>query len=278
MYKFGDFTIYHLIERKFKLDGGSMFGIVPKKIWGRLVEVDDDNLVPMQTNLFVVDTGEAKILCDTGLGDLLSEKEQKIYAAFEPSGLESALAELGFSPDDIDYVFLSHLHTDHAGGVTVEEDGLIVPRFHNAQYVIQSQEWYEAMHPNERTEAVYIADRLRPLKIAGQLRLVDGGADILPGVRLVKTGGHTAGHMGMEFTSDGKTVVYYADIVPFSHHIKVPYVAAVDMFPLNTMKVKRLLLRRALADEFVIAFDHDTEIPLGTVHEDGLKTVVKPVI
>lgn len=277
MYRFGDFSIHHIIERKFKLDGGSIFGVVPKKIWGKLVETDEDNLVPMQTNLFVVDTGENKILCDTGLGSLLSEQEQKIYAASGPTQIEAGLEEIGLTTDDIDIVFLSHLHTDHAGGAVVEQEGRIVPRFSNARYVVQRQEWGDALHPNERTSAVYIADRLRPLQEAGQLELIEGPVDFLKGVSFVKTSGHTAGHMGAEFRSGDKTVVYYADIIPFTHHFKVPYVASVDLYPLNTMKVKRSLVKRALAGEIIIAFDHDVEIPIGTAHEEGVKTVIRPV-
>ncbi len=277
MYRFGDFTIHSFVERKFKLDGGTMFGVVPKKIWGRLIEVDEDNLVPMHTNLFVVEAGGHKILCDTGLGTLLSKKEAKIYAAFEPSAIETGLHQLGFVVDNIDYVLLSHLHTDHAGGAVTERDGSLMPRFPNARYVVQKDEWQDAINPDERTSAVYKVDLLKVLEEAGQLDLVDGDVELLPGVRLAKTGGHTAGHQGMEFSSGGQTVVYYADIIPFSHHIKVPYVASVDLFPRDTMKVKRTLMRRALAGNFAIAFDHDTKIPIGKVREDGLHIIVEPV-
>ncbi len=277
MYKFGDFTIYHFVERTFKLDGGTMFGVVPKIIWGNLVPVDEDNLVPMNTNLFVVDTGNHRILCDTGLGTLLSKKESKIYAAFEPSRIETGLRELGFDLDDIDYVLLSHLHLDHAGGTVREEAGKMVPRFPKARYVVQKDEWNDAMNPDERTAPVYKTDMLRILEKAEQLTLVDGDEEILPGVRLVRTGGHSIGHQGMEFSSGGTTVVYYADIIPFSHHIKVPYVASVDLYPRDTMKVKRSLVKRALAGEIAIAFDHDTKIAIGTVREEGGKTVVRPV-
>ena len=277
MYTFGSFAIYHYVERRFKLDGGSMFGVVPKKIWGRLTTVDDDNLVPLHTNLFVVDTGRHKILCVTGLGDMLTKREQKIYAATEPSRIEAGLAECGFGPDDIDFVFLSHLHTDHAGGAVMSNGDRAAPRFAKARYLVQKDEWDDAMNPNERTGAVYISERLTVLEEAGRLDLVDGDVEISPGVRLVKTGGHTAGHQGIEFSSGGETIVYYADIIPFTHHFKVPYVASVDLYPLETMRVKRSLRKRALAGEIAIAFDHDTDIPIGTAREDGIKTVIEPV-
>jgi len=277
MYRFGDFIIYHFIERKFRLDGGTMFGVVPKKIWGGLVPVDEDNMVPMQTNLFVVDTGQHRLLCDTGLGTLLGKKEEKIYAAFESSRIETGLNEIGFGVDDIDYVLLSHLHTDHAGGAVTETGGRLIPRFPKARYVVQKVEWNDAMHPDERTSPVYKVEMLKVLADAGQIDLIDGDVELLPGVRLIKTGGHTAGHQGMEFSSGGKTVVYYADIIPFTHHLKVPYVASVDLFPRDTMKVKRQLVTRALAGEIIIAFDHDVDIPIGTVHDEEMRVVVKPV-
>jgi glyoxylase-like metal-dependent hydrolase (beta-lactamase superfamily II) len=277
MYKFGDFVIYHFVEQVFKLDGGTMFGVIPKKIWAAMIPADEDNLIPMKINLFVVDTGHKKILCDTGLGTVLGKKEQKIYGVSEPSRLESGLREIGFSPADIDYVVLTHLHTDHAGGSVMEENGRLTTRFKNARYVVQKEEWQEATNPDERTSAVYIVERLKGLSEAGQLDLIDGDLELLPGVKLVKTGGHTAGHQGVEFSSGGKTVVYYADIIPSSHHFKVPYVASVDLFPRDTMKVKRTLVKRALAGEIAIAFDHDFNIPIGVAREEGLKTIIEPV-
>lgn len=278
MHKFGEFTIHHYVERTFKLDGGTMFGIVPKKIWGKLVPVDENNLVPMNTNLFVVETGEHTILCDTGLGTLLDERETKIYAAFEPSRIETGLNEIGFAVEDIDYVLLSHLHLDHSGGAVKQVDGRLTPRFPNARYIVQKDEWDDAMHPDERTSAVYKVEMLGALEDAGQLVLIDGDEELVSGVRLVKTGGHTAGHMGFEFSSGGETIVYYADIIPFSHHFKIPYVASVDLYPRETMKVKRDLVQRALAGEIAIAFDHDTEIPIGRAYEEGVKTIIKPVL
>ncbi len=255
-----------------------MFGVVPKKIWGELVDSDDDNLIPMHANLFVVDTGDAIILCDTGLGTVLSEKEKKIYAAHGDSNIENGLNDLGYSVDQITHVLLSHLHTDHVGGAVVERDGKIVPRFPKATYVVQKMEWDDATHPNERTAAVYVPDRLKALEESGQLELIEGDSEYIPGVKLIRTGGHTPGHMGMEFSSGGKTVVYYADIIPSVHHFKVPYVASVDLYPLETMKVKRSLVKRALAGEILIAFDHDIDVPIGWAREDGVRTIVESVV
>ncbi|MCK5125906.1 MAG: MBL fold metallo-hydrolase [candidate division Zixibacteria bacterium] len=277
MYEFGDFSIFHFVEQEFKLDGGAMFGVVPKKIWGKMVDVDDENLIRMQTNLFVVNTGDKIFLCDTGIGTILTEKERKIYGTSQESAIESGLAKNGYTADDIDYVFLSHLHTDHVGGAIKEENGKYITRFKNARYLIQKDEWDDATNPNERTGAVYIVERLRALGESGQIDFVEGDKEIVPGVKVVRTGGHTAGHMGIEFSSGGETIVYYADIIPSVHHFKVPYVASVDLFPLDTMKIKRSLTKRAKDGEIAIAFDHDTEIAVGRAFEEGVKTVIKPL-
>jgi len=251
-----------------------MFGVVPKKIWGKLVPSDENNLVPMETNLFLLKAGGKKILLDTGFGDCLSSGEKKIYAVSEATNIETGLKEIGVGPGDIDIVFLTHLHTDHAGGAVKRDGNRIVPRFPKATYFVQATEWRDAMKPNERTAAVYIPERLEVLEKAGQLELLDGDSEIMPHLRAVKTGGHTPGHQALEAESGGTTVVYYADIMPSSLHVRIPYVAAVDLDPLTTMAVKRELIERLLATEAAIAFDHDTGIKIGRLTRDDKKVVV----
>lgn len=275
--KFGSFEILPFVEQRFKLDGGSMFGVIPKKIWGKMISSDDNNLIPMQANLFLFRANGKNILTDTGLGDVITEKERKIYAASGETNIEKGLKELGFSPEDIDIVFLTHLHTDHSGGAVVDNGSGIQPRFPKATYIVQKDEWEDATNPDERTSAVYIPERLKILEAAGQLELIDGDKELMPGLKAVKTGGHTRGHMALEAESEGTTVVYYADIVPSSHHIRVPFVPSTDLFPLDTMKVKRKLTKRMLENNIMIAFDHDIEIKLGRLREDGPKTVVDKV-
>ncbi|SYZ74186.1 Beta-lactamase protein [Candidatus Zixiibacteriota bacterium] len=254
-----------------------MFGVVPKKIWGKLMPSDENNLIKMETNLFLVRANGTNILLDTGLGDCITPSEKKIYAASGETTIESSLKQFGLGTNDINYVILTHLHTDHAAGAVKNENGQMVPRFATAKYFVQKMEWDDAVHPNERTAAVYIVDRLMVLQNAGQLELVDGDTDILPGIKVVRTGGHTPGHQGVEISSENHTVVYYADIVPSQYHIRIPYVAAVDLDPLTTMAVKRKLVERLLHDNMAIAFDHDTEIKIGRLEDKEGKILVHKI-
>ena len=275
--KFGDFEIHTFVEQEFRLDGGSMFGVIPKSIWGKLIPADENNLVPMVNNLFVVKADGKTLLFDTGLGDALTEREKRIYCTDGESRIETGLAGLDLSPDDIDIVLLTHLHTDHAGGAVKEVSGKPLPRFPNATYYMSEAEWDIARNPDERTKPVYAAARLKVLHEAGQVELVSGNGELFPGIKAVFTGGHTAGHFALEITSGCTSVFYYADIFCTTAHLKVPYVPGADLFPAQTMDMKRRTLPRVINHDVIMAFDHDINTPLARVRNDDGRMTVEPV-
>ena len=275
--RLGAWEVFGFVETEFALDGGTMFGVIPKMMWQKLITPDDENRVPMETNLFVVKTGRENILLDTGLGDVLSDFDLRIYAPRGPSRLNASLAAIGAPPESITHVIFTHLHTDHSNGAmagTPEHPSL---RFPNAGYYVQADEWEDAMTPSERTDAVYLRPRLQLLADSGRLNLLHGDTEILAGVRTRKTGGHTRGHQGVEVISEGHRFGYYADIFPSRFHLKGPYVAAVDLFPLDTMKIKRALLPELFSTQTVIGFDHEVQVMFGRLIQVKKWMDVEPV-
>jgi len=275
--KFGKFEIDVFVEQRFRLDGGMMFGIVPKVIWNKLTPADDKNFIPFHTNLYVLKANGKTIIFDIGLGDTLNDREKIVYNISEESSIGAGLKGLGLSNDDIDYVILTHLHTDHAGGVATLDNGEFVPRFKNAKYLVSKEEWEVAMNPSERTSPVYHPQRLNSIKDAGQLEIVDLNTELFPGIKAVYTGGHTEGHFGLEIESDGKKIFYYSDIFPTVWHMPVAYIAATDVRPLESMEIKRKTLPRLLNDDTIVAFNHDPNMTFGKISQDGRKFKVTPV-
>ncbi|MCB2230724.1 MBL fold metallo-hydrolase [bacterium] len=253
-----------------------MFGVIPRSLWQRFAPPDENNLIDMVTNLFVLTAHGKHMLFDAGLGDTLSERERKIYGIEQAGSIERGLAGLGLTADDIEVVILTHLHTDHAAGALKLEGDTFVPRFPNARHMISRAEWQAAMSPNERTSAVYVPERYQALEDAGLVELIEPDCELFPGIRAVHTGGHTEGHFGIEMESKGRRAFYYSDIIPSRHHLPTAYVPATDLDPMQSMHVKRTLVDRLIDEEVVVAFDHDVDIPLGRVYRDGRRFRVEP--
>ncbi len=272
--KIGQFELTSFVEQKFKLDGGSMFGVVPRVMWEKLITPDSNNMIPLVTNLFVLKAHGKNIIFDIGLGDTLTEKDKKVYNTDGVTMMDEGLASVGLTPDNIDYILLTHLHTDHSAGAVKFVDGKMVPRFKNAKIMVERNEWDDAVNPNERTSAIYTPERLLILKDAHQIELIDANTELFPGIKAVHTGGHTSGHYSIEIESENKFAYYFSDLIPSSAHIKVSYIAALDLFPLDSMDIKRKKIPEIIEKQAVIAFAHDSNIPLGLVKKDGEKISV----
>lgn len=273
--KFGQFEIRTFVEQHFRLDGGLMFGVVPKTIWQKLIPPDSNNLIPFVNNLFLLKAHGKHFLFDCGLGDTLSDREKKIYGTTGHSAIETGLAEMGLSTTNIDYVLLTHLHTDHCGGIVKMFNGTLVPRFPNAAYVVSRLEWEAATHPDERTSSVYIPERLWPIERAGQLDIREPDCQLFPGINLVFTGGHSEGHYGIEMESDSHKVFYYSDMFPTVHHMKTAFVPATDVYPLQTMAIKRYTVPRLIRENVTLCFGHDINVPFGVVNENDGRIFVE---
>ncbi len=268
--KLGPLTLVSLDAGEFFYDGGSMFGAVPKIIWEKLVPVvDEQNRICLTLSPLLISSESRNILVDVGFGTKHTERDVKLYSLDPERNVEAALGALGITPEDIDTVILTHLHADHAAGATRRGKGGVEPAFPNARYIVNEREWRDALDPDPRSAAAYRKDDLVPLESAGQLDLVGDRHDVGEGVLVVRTGGHTAGHlMVLVETSEG-TAVYPADLIPSRYHVRVPYVAGIDLFPLDVIEQKRRLLRDAVDGEWLVVLDHDPEGNIGRIVEDN---------
>ncbi len=256
-----------------RLDGGAMFGVVPKPLWERRIPADDRNRIPLALRCLLVETPDALILIDTGVGNKEDEKFRDIYGienAGDPTRLEDAILAAGHRPDDVDLVISTHLHFDHAGGNTVRlPDGDIRPAFPRARYVVQRREYEFARLPNERIRASYMAPNYEPIHEAGLWEFVDGEATVLPGVSVIPTPGHTPHHQSVVLRSEGQTGCFLADLVPTTAHLPLPWIMGYDLEPLVTLETKRDLLDRARREEWLLVFEHDPATPWGRLDPEN---------
>lgn len=252
--------LYPVHAGLFKLDGGAMFGVVPKKIWNGLVPADENNLCTWAMRCMVVVGGGRTILIDCGMGD---KQDPKFFSHYEPHGpyaLESSLKTHGITPDDITDVFLTHLHFDHCGGaVKRNEKGKLVPAFANAKYWTNERHWNWANNPNAREKASFLKENYEPLQKHGVLHFIEENEDLVPGFSTIWTYGHTEAMMLPVIRFNGRKVVYMADLLPSRAHIPLPYVMGYDVRPLVTIKEKEAFLKEAYDKQYVLYFEHDAD-------------------
>ena len=255
-----------------KLDGGAMFGVVPKPLWERRIAADERNRIQLGMRCLLIEHDLGLVLIDTGAGNKEAEKFYDIYGienAGSPTALEDGIRAAGFAPDDVKFVINSHLHFDHAGGNTTRDGDRVRPSFRNARYMMQRGEYEYATHTNERTAASYFAHNFVPLVEAGVVDFIDGDREFLPGISSVLTPGHTPNHQGLLLESGGERAFYLADLVPTTAHLPLPWIMGYDVEPLVTLETKRRILKRAVDEAWLVVFEHDAETAWGTVTHDG---------
>lgn len=247
-----------------RLDGGAMFGIVPKTLWERVYPADEKNRILIALNCLLVRIGGKNILIDTGVGDRWDAKFLEIYDIDRTTTLLGSLKNLGVKPDEIDVVINTHLHFDHCGGNTrLDVNGSWVPTFPNARYVVQKGEWREAHRKSDLTRGSYLPDCYEAVAEAGLLDLVEGDAGILPGVKVIRTPGHIRHHQSVLVESGGHAAFYLGDMVPTSCHLPLHYMMGYDLYPETLLKTRTRLLNRAFREHWLMVFEHDPRVAMG---------------
>ena len=264
-----------------RLDGGAMFGVVPKPLWERRIPADERNRIALGMRCLLLEHPSGLVLIDTGAGNKENDKFHDIYGvenagANGRTALEDGLAHIGIRPEDIDLVINTHLHFDHAGGNTyVDEAGEVRVTFPKARYVVQRGELEYATHTNERTAASYFERNFLPTQTSGQLELIEGEREIVAGIRTLVTPGHTPYHQSIRIESAGECAVYLGDLVPTHAHLPLPWIMGYDVEPLVTLETKRHLLREVADEGWVAIFEHDATVPWGRVAHDGKAYVLR---
>jgi glyoxylase-like metal-dependent hydrolase (beta-lactamase superfamily II) len=252
-------NIYSIDTGFFKLDGGAMFGVVPKSLWSRTNPADENNLCTWAMRLLLIEDGKQLILVDTGIGDKQSEKFFSHYFLHGDATLDKSLAKHGFHRDDITDVFLTHLHFDHVGGAIKRDGEKLIPAFKNAYYWSNKQHWEWAVNPNQREKASFLKENILPIQESGQLKFVeDKSSGILnPNISIRFAFGHTDAMMLPQINYRGKTILFIADLLPSVGHIPLPYVMAYDMFPLKTLEERELYWNEIVENDYIVFLEHD---------------------
>lgn len=253
----------------FKLDGGAMFGVVPKVIWQKLNPPDDNNLCTWAMRCLLVEDGDRLILIDTGMGNKQDEKFFGHYYLHGDDSLDKSLAAVGYSRDDITDVFLTHLHFDHCGGAIQRTGDKLEPAFKNADFWSNEKHWQWAVHPNDREKASFLKENILPISESGRLKFIktEDGIHFTDNIKIRFAYGHTDAMMLPQIQYKNRTLVYMADLLPSIGHIPIPYVMAYDMFPLQTLQEKKSFLQEALDKDYILYFEHDPAVECCTLQQ-----------
>jgi glyoxylase-like metal-dependent hydrolase (beta-lactamase superfamily II) len=270
--QFGDYRVEIVPDCEFRLDGGAMFGVVPRNLWTKVCLPDEQNRIRMNMNCLFVEAGNERILIDTGIGEKWSEKHKAMYGIDRRRSFEDSLRAIaGIEPEEITIVANTHLHFDHAGGNTkYDSGGRAVATFPNARYFISRAEYEHAEAPNERDRASYFPENWRPLKESGQLELKEADYEVAPGLRMETYAGHNRSMQCVRLESNGQTLFGFADLVPTRAHVPFAWIMGYDLYPVETLEAKKKLLPQAAREGWKCLFYHDAEQALGRIRErDG---------
>jgi glyoxylase-like metal-dependent hydrolase (beta-lactamase superfamily II) len=274
----GDFELTVVSDGTYLLDGGAFFGVIPKTMWSKKVTPDEQNRLDVGLNSLLVRTGDKNILIETGIGNKLPEKLVQIYK--QPAKVLDNLHATGLAPEDIDIVINTHLHFDHCGWNTMRHDaGRIVSTFPRAKYYAPDGEWEYARHPSERDAISYISDNYDPLVQSGQMTLLKGGEEIVPGISVKTFPGHTAHMQAVIIESGGRTACYISDLIPTAAHIAITWGMSFDLYPLQTIESRKKYYAQAIPEKWLTVFTHDDKTPWGYVeHDERGRLALKPLV
>ena len=267
--QFGDYRVEIVPDCEFRLDGGAMFGVVPRNLWSKHCPPDDQNRIRMNMNCLFIEAGSERILIDTGIGDKWSDKHRAMYGIDRVRSLDESLkAVAGVTASDITIVINTHLHFDHAGGNTVlDESGKAVPAFPNARYLISRAEFEHAEAPTDRDRASYFAENWRPVHESRQLELKDSEYEVVPGLKMETHAGHNRSMQCARLEQAGETLFGFADLVPMRAHVPFAWVMGYDLYPVETVEAKKKLLPQAAREDWTCLFYHDPDQALGRIAE-----------
>ncbi|MBA3515762.1 MAG: MBL fold metallo-hydrolase [Pyrinomonadaceae bacterium] len=271
--QFGDYRFEIVPDTEFRLDGGAMFGVVPRNLWSKVCAPDDQNRIRMNMNCVFIETGSERILIETGIGEKFSEKQTRIYGITRERPLADSLRGIaGVGPEAITIVINTHLHFDHSGGNTAwDKDGKPIPAFPNARYLVSRAEFEHGLHPTERDRASYLPENWVPIKENGQLELRKADYEVVPGLHMETHAGHNRTMQCWRLQQDGRTIFGFADLVPMRAHISLPWIMGYDLYPVETLEAKKRLLPQAARDGWGCLFYHDPDLPLCKLSEENGK-------